>query len=101
MVVSHGIYQTQTVPASSAAKVGKTGQIRLMAAYLYPAAANSIVEFKNAATDTGTVLLTISALANVGTFIDLTEIGGLEFSTAMFCKPAGTGSIAYVWFDQA
>lgn len=100
-VTSSQLFNVQTVTAASAAKVGATGKIRLMAVYLYPAAANSSVEFKNAATDTGTVLLTVSAPANgPGVFVDLTEVGGLTFSTAMFCKPAGTGAIAYVWFDQ-
>lgn len=95
------LYQTQVVPASAAAKVGVTGAIRLMKVVFYPAAANSIVEFKNAATDTGDVLLTMSAIANGPSVeVDFTSVGGLTFATAMFCKPAGTGSIAYVWFSQ-
>jgi len=92
--------QTQVVPASAAAKVGATGVRRLWKAVLYPAAANSIVEFKNGATDTGDVLLTLSAIANGHSVeCDLTSVGGLSFGTAMFCKPAGTGSICYVWYS--
>lgn len=95
------LFNTQIVPATTAAKVGATGGIKLMRVILYPAAAASIVEFKNAATDTGTVLLTVSSPASGESVdIDLSNIGGLYFSTAMFCKPAGTGAVAYVWYDQ-
>ena len=101
-IPSKPLYSTQVVPASAAAKIAATGGIRIMAVLLYPAAANSIVELKNAATDTGDVLLTVSAIANGHSeFVDLSELGGLYFSTACFCKPAGSGAIAYVWYTQA
>jgi hypothetical protein len=90
-------HQTQTVPVAAAARLG-VGK-RLMGFLLYPAAANSSVEFKDAATDTGTALLTASTLANQSLFVDLSDFGGLEFSTAIFCKPAGVGSIVYCWFQ--
>jgi len=92
------MFQTQAVVTATAARLG-VGK-RLMGFILYPAAANSSVEFKDAATDTGTVLLTASAPANgLSLFVDLTTFGGLEFSTAIFCKPAGTGAIVYAWFQ--
>lgn len=94
---SLAMFQTQTVVVATAARLG-VGK-RLMAFYMYPAAANSTVEFKDATTDTGTVLLTAATLANQGHFVDLTDIGGLEFSTAIFCKPAGANSIVYCWFQ--
>ena len=94
------VYRTATVPASSAAQVGATGSIRLMGLVLFGGSANSQVEFKNAATDTGTVLLSVNALANTSIFVDLSELGGITFSTAMFCKPAGTAAICYVWYEQ-
>lgn len=92
-------YNVQAVTAASAAKVGITGERRLMGFAIYPAAANSTVEFKNAATDTGDVLLTYATLANTAQFVDLSDLGGITFSTAMFCKPAGTGCIVYVWYE--
>ncbi len=92
------VYQTQTVPASTAAQVGITGVRRLMGFLLY-GAADATVEFKNAATDTGTVLLTASTPIKTSLFVDLTTVGGLAFDTAIFCKPAGTGVICYVWFE--
>jgi hypothetical protein len=61
-------------------------------------AATGICEFKNAATDTGTVLLTVTGLTNTTVDVDLTAVGGLVFSTAIFCKPTGTGNIVYVWY---
>ena len=91
------MFITQSVPTTTAARLG-VGK-RLMGFLLYPAAANSSVEFKDATTDTGTVLLTASTLANQSLFVDLTPFGGLEFSTAIFCKPAGTGAIVYTWFQ--
>lgn len=93
---STAIYQTQTVPASSAARLG-VGK-RLLGFLLY-GAADATVEFKDAATDTGTVLLTASVIAKDSLFVDLTNFGGIEFSTAIFCKPAGTGVICYAWFE--
>lgn len=92
-------YHTAVVPASAAAKVGATGVRRLIRVVLFGGSADSQVEFKNGATDTGDVLLTVNALLDTTIDIDLTSVGGLHFSTAMFCKPAGTAAIAYVWYD--
>jgi len=92
-------FNTQVVPASAAARIAAKTNIRIWKIILYPAAANSIVQLKNDATDTGDVLLTISSVANGPSVeADFTDVGGLLFSTACFCKPAGTGSIAYVWY---
>lgn len=93
------LFKTQTVPASTAAKVGATGQRKLMGFILYCASADSVVEFKNAATDTGTVLFTAKGLAHTTVALNFTDLGGLVFGTAMFCKPVGSGSICYVWYQ--
>ena len=69
------MFITQSVPTTTAARLG-VGK-RLMGFLLYPAAANSSVEFKDATTDTGTVLLTASTLANQSLFVDLTPFGGI------------------------
>lgn len=98
-MISTPIYKTQTVPASAAAQVGYTGARRLRAVLLFGGSANSQVEFKNAATDTGTVLLSVNALAGTSIFVDLSKVGGIDFGTAIYCKPAGTGAIAYVWYE--
>jgi len=92
-------YSTATVPAATPAKVGDTGVRRLMGVVLFGGSADSQVEFKNAATDTGTVLLSLNCKAGTSTGIDLSTLGGLTFSTAMFCKPAGTAAICYVWYE--
>jgi len=92
-------YRTQIVPASAAAQVGTTAPRRLMGCILFGGSAASQVEFKNAATDTGTVLLGLNCAAGTSTGVDLSALGGLEFSTAIFCKPAGTGAIAYCWYE--
>jgi len=93
------VYQTQIVPASYAAQVGTTGVRRLMGVVLFGGSGASHVEFKNAATYTGTVLLGLNCAAGSSTGVDLSQLGGITFSTAIFCKPAGTGAIAYVWFE--
>lgn len=93
------LHKTATVTAASAAQVGATGARKLFGVILFGGSANSQVEFKNAATDTGTVLLTINCLAATTTGVDLTALGGIDFSTAIYCKPAGTGAIAYVWYE--
>lgn len=93
------IYRTQTVPASAPAQVGNTGTRRLLGVVLFGGTANSQVEFKNAATDTGTVLLSLNCLANTTVSLDLVKLGGIEFGTAIYCKPAGAGAICYVWYE--
>jgi len=92
-------HATATVPASAAAQVGTTGARILKGFLLFGGSANSQVEFKNAATDTGTVLIGANCLAATSIFVDLTEFGGVMFDTAIFCKPAGTGAICYVFYE--
>lgn len=92
-------YSTAIVPAATPAKVGATGARRLMGCILFGGSVDSQVEFKNAATDTGTVLLSLNCLAKTSTGVDLSALGGLAFDTAIFCKPAGTGAICYVWYE--
>ena len=91
------VFKTQTVVTGSSAQVGTTGQRQIMGVVMY-CAADGICEFKNAATDTGDVLLTISGLAKTTVVLDLTPLGGLIFSTAIFAKPTGTANIVHVWY---
>jgi hypothetical protein len=91
-------YNVQTVPVASAARLGAK-PVRLMGFVIFPSAANSSVEFKNAATDTGDVLLTYSTLASSSCFVDLSEFGGIEFSVGCFVKPAGANSIVYCFYE--
>lgn len=91
-------YRTQTVPTTTPAALG-SGAVRLMGFYLYGGSGNTSVEFKNAATDTGTVLLSADTLIASGQFVNLTDMGGIAFSTGCFCKPAGTGGIVYAFFE--
>lgn len=91
-------YQTQTVPVATPARIGASA-VRLMFVVIGGHTANTTVQFKNAATDTGDVLLTVSALANGSEVFDFTEVGGLAFSTGCFCKPVGANAIVYAWFE--
>jgi hypothetical protein len=92
-------YPVQTVPVASAAALG-SGAVTLKGLLLYGGSAASSVEFKNAATDTGTVLFSADVVANDSRFIDLTNLGGVPFSVGCFCKPAGTGAIVYAWYED-
>jgi hypothetical protein len=91
-------YATQVVPVATAAALGG-GPCRLMKVVVGNHTANTTVQFKNALTDTGTVILTISALANHSVDFDFTEVGGIAFTTGCFVKPAGANSVAYCWFE--
>jgi len=94
------LFNLQTVTAATPAKVGATGVRRLMGCVIYPASAITKVEFKDAATDTGTVILTLQGADDGNSiFHDFTTIGGIPFGTAMFCKPVGASAIVYVWYD--
>ena len=57
------LHNVQTVITATPAQVGTTGKRVLMRVIMY-CAATGICEFKNAATDTGDVLLTITGLTN-------------------------------------
>lgn len=92
------LYKTQTVPEAPAAALG-SGAVKLMKVVIGGHTANTTVVFKNAATDTGTILLTVSALANQTKECDLTDVGGIYFSTGCFCKPTGTAAVAYAWYE--
>lgn len=94
------LFSTQVVPAATPAKVGETGARRLMKVVVYSATDLLKVEFKNGATDTGDVLLTLQGGDDTPSIeVDFTSVGGLIFGTAMYCKPVGTGGIVYVWYD--
>lgn len=93
-------YNYVTVPATTPAKVGETGVRLLMGIVIYPASAITKVEFKNAITDTGTVLLTLQGADDGNSvFFDLSPLGGIKFTTGMYCKPVGTGAIVGVWYE--
>ena len=98
-VTNSQLYLYQVVPATTPARLG-TGT-RLMGCVIYPASAITKLEFKNGATDTGDVLLTLQGGDDVSSPVvfDFTPFGGIVFSTAIFCKPVGTGAIVSCWFD--
>jgi hypothetical protein len=91
-------YNLQTVPVATAANLGAK-PVTLMGVYLYGGSAATSCEFKNALTDTGTVLFSLATPVAIGQFVDLSEFGGIPFDVGCFVKPAGTGAIAYCWFE--
>lgn len=91
-------YELQAVTTASAARLGAK-PVRLMGFYIYGGSGATSVEFKNAATDTGTVLFSADTLTASGQPVDLTPFGGITFDVGCFVKPAGTGGIVYCWFE--
>lgn len=92
-------YQSSIVLTASPAAIA-TVPIRVMRVEFVGGSANSTFELKNAATDTGDVLITGGALA--GTTMppfDYEAVGGVPFSTACFAKPAGTAAVLRVWWE--
>jgi hypothetical protein len=66
---------------------------------LFGGSAASQVELKNAATDTGTVLYGLNTPTADSRKDDFSNVGGIAFPVGCFVKPAGTGAIAYVWWE--
>lgn len=91
-------FNLQAVPTATAARLAAK-PVKLMGVYLYGGSGATSCEFKNAATDTGTVLFSMDTLTASGQFVDLTEFGGITFDVGCFVKPAGTGAIAYCWYE--
>ena len=83
---------------TTAAAALATGR-RLMKISIHGGSGNSSVEVKNAATDTGTGLYSAAAIIATSYSEDFTSVGGIDFSTGIFVKPAGTGCIVYVWTE--
>lgn len=92
-------YRMATVVAATPALAGAAGSRQLMGFLLFGGSLASQVEFKDAASDTGTVLLGANVIAVDTKFVDLTSFGGVPFGTGLFVKPAGTGAIVYVWYE--
>ena len=91
-------YNIQTVPVATAARLGAK-PVTLQGVLLYGGSAASSVEFKNAATDTGTVLFSLNSPANDSRWVNLSEIGGITFDVGCFCKPAGTAALVYAFYE--
>lgn len=91
------LHETQVV--TSSAQVGATGRRVLHTVVIGANTASATAKFYDSADNSGTILLTVSAIANKGKVVDLSEVGGLSFSTAMYCELAGTAAIAYVWYE--
>jgi hypothetical protein len=93
------LFKVQTVPTATAAVLG-SGNVKLMAFMVVGGSDASGVEFKNAGSDTGTVLISYKVGTAVSSpLIDLSELGGVDFSVGCWCKPSGTGCVVYCWFE--
>jgi hypothetical protein len=87
-------YKLTTVTTASPASLASN---RLIAFVVVGGSDASGVEFKNAVTDTGTVLMSAKTAAATTYDVCFDDLGGVAFSTGIFCKPSGTGAIVYAW----
>ena len=85
------------VATAGAAVVGTPG--RVMAFLLFGGSGNTKVEFTNDADGSGTVVLGCNVLLAQSKFVDLSQLGGVNFSSKIYAKVTGTGGICYVWFE--
>ena len=93
-------YKLQAVTAATPAVLTPSGAARLMACLVYSVTDVTKVEFKDATSDTGTVLLTVQGGDDTASVLyNFTELGGIEFGTGCWVKPVGTGGIVYCWYE--
>lgn len=76
-----------------------TGSARLYGILLVGGSAATTVKIFDTVDGSGTE--TVGAATAIGTsvFIDFEELGPVMFSSYMYVTPAGTGGVAYVWYD--
>lgn len=68
--------------------------------------ASSLVFHNHASSATGDPLYSVKAPCVTATaseagsvFVDLTPLGGIAFSTGIYCNWTGTAAVGYVWFS--
>ena len=71
----------------------------VMAVLLTSGTDNQTVKLTNDTNGSGTPLLELAALANSNTFLDLSQLSGRHFDTAVYGTLSGTGAIVYVALD--
>lgn len=84
----------------------KTGAGRVMAVQLNGGSDAASLAIHNTADGSGTAVYEIvapftdaDASAAGTTFVDLSGLGGVAASAYVYAKLAGTGAVAYVWFE--
>lgn len=92
-------YRFTIVPTATPAAVASV-PIRVMRVEFVGGSANSTFELKNAATDTGDVIINGAALTGLTMPVfDYEAVGGVPFTVACYGKPAGTAAVLRVWWE--
>jgi hypothetical protein len=86
------------------AQLSATGAIkaapgRLIAVLVTAAAAAASWAIENSTAGSGTTLTTVSAPIGGSVFVDLSPLGGMEFTTGIYATLAGEGGLANFWFE--
>lgn len=64
------------------------------------AAAAGTLALYNAASATGTQVLDVMALTGDSVYLDLTALGGVQFTSKCFADIGGSGAVAYIWHES-
>jgi len=92
----HQLYNVKRLTASAAVK-GAAG--RVIAVNVFGGSGATSIKFTDDADGSGTPLLDVNTVIADTRFVDLSEIGGVAFGTAIYATLAGTGGIAEVFYD--
>lgn len=74
-------------------------ETRVYAVQLVGGSASATLKLYNNADGSGTETFGLAALTGTTVFICMDELGPVQFDTAMYSTIAGTGAIAYIWYD--
>ena len=85
-------------------RIGSSAAIAAIPARVYGVmvvggSAATTLKLYDAADGSGTPTIEFAAAIGTTVFVDLTEVGPVDFPTKLYAAIAGTGGIAYVWYD--
>ena len=100
-----------SVPMHNLKRLSEAGAVkgapgRVWAILLEGGSDASSIDITNDADGNGTPVIGVTATftdsdasAAGTTYVDFTSLGGIDFTTKIYGKLAGTAAIAYVWYD--
>lgn len=95
-IPSHQMFQVARITTSAAVKASAG---RVVAVNLFGGSAATSLKLTNDADGLGTPLLDVNTVIADTRFVDLSEMGGIVFGTAIYATIAGAGGIAEVFYE--
>lgn len=92
------------LPKHNVTRIATSAAVKATAAHVYGiqligGSAAATLKLTNDANGSGTGVVEAAAPIGATVFIDFTDLGPVAFSTALYATIAGTGAIAYIWWD--